>query len=408
MGFTLFKLKRSASTKKQGTANEAVRPHTSHGMSSPEDRPSLFPNPLALNPPNRLHWTPQPHGIIETTRVLSGDISAAAALSETIGRADRLSKTVPDLNLGGLGATERWLKTSGADRAAVDELLYEQRRAEARLHILQHRRTRALGRFPLMTDESLAVLPATTFQASTSQRMSRRSSFDIVFEDSLADLLLPETTTTADDVPVDTTVDGEGCDACKACFEKCSTCYAAHETGCDMCRRGLCNVTALAAPRNPSAALLARLDKRPAPLTRPSRPVSISASLLTPTPDAASAAAAAPLFGSALWHDPETLASLGGKSTEEDEDEDDEDVVEICEVQLRDIACIVKPKVVDIAAKFPHVKPLTITVPASMRLAVPSTAALEKGVKNFSLPLKRPDSPTLPAAFPAPLFSKRY
>ncbi|CAN8099546.1 unnamed protein product [Discula destructiva] len=403
MVFNFFKMKRSAHVKKHEnggiTTAEAGPPHTTNqNTTSSNNRPYFYPNPLALHSPNRLHWTPMPQGKEEATRYISGDDSAEEDLSLTIGRADHLSKIVPDINTGGLGPTLRWLKTGGTDQQAVDELLAKQTRAEERLRELKKRRTG----FMFMSDESLMVLPATSFKASiklaapqlldnrgkpTTGTTSRRSSLALILEEAIAEQSAI--------VAAAEEYSPAGCEACQAGFEKCSACYSVNKTGCDGCRDGHCqarNMTKSSSTMrscDPSVGFLARPDKRPASpgSNTPSR-ASISSSLVHKT--------RATTEASALWFNAEALASL----TDEDDFEADDDVAEICVV--RDIALVVKARVVNVrtAAKL-----LPRTLPVASRLAIPSADR----PKFYSLPssLARPDSPTLPPAFPAPLFLKR-
>lgn len=151
------------------------------------------------------------------------------------------------------------------------------------------------------------------------------------------------------------------------------------------------NVPARINRRNPTPAQLARLAATV-------RPVSICSSLRSPVATAEASAA-----GGDVWHDAATLSSLSGNSSDAEEEEV---VVEICEVQAIAVAIKAKAKVVNVVVSPPHVKPLTIIVP---RLTSPPiSGGKKKVVRNFSLPSARPESPTLPPAFPAPLsLSKR-
>ncbi|KAJ4424751.1 hypothetical protein N0V82_000470 [Gnomoniopsis sp. IMI 355080] len=310
MVFGFFKIKRSAHSKKNGIATVEAGPPASH------DRPSPFPNPLALNPPNRLHFIPEPKGQQETARLISGDLSATADLSHLISCADRLSKLAPELNMGGLVATQRLLKTGGAD---ASELLADQARAEERLKA-RHNRT----------------LPRVHLKVSIKSN-SVTSKF-------------------TEDLPVNTS-----CDACRACFEQCSACYHAAETGSPP------------RSRNPSPEKLARLDKRPVPMGYDlASPASICSSV----------------------EDLHNHASLNSAECE------DEDEGEICQVTTCQLGVVQKgAKIINIGSASSKCCSTVV------RLAVPFDSP-----RYYSLPyadLARPDSPTLPAEFPAPLFSKR-
>lgn len=297
MVFGFLKSKRSAQPKTTKgnnlTSVEAGLPVASSNL-----RPSLYPNPLALHPPNRLHFIPEPKGQQETARIISGDLSATADLSHMISQADRLSRLAPELNLGGLVATQRLLKTGGVD---ASELLADQARAVRRLRSSRNR-----------------VLPVRSLQVSERSN----SSFT-------------------------------NCDACKACVEKCSVCYKTTKTS-------------LPSPhsRNPSAEQLARLDKRPIPLGYDSAsPASICSSLV------------------------ETVSDNEGEG-------------EICLLSHSNFG------VVHNGAKVINIGSANSEYCSSIvRFAVPFDSPRYYSLPSAGLP--RPDSPTLPVEYPAPLFSNR-
>lgn len=314
MVFGFFKTKRSARSKKNGKSTVEAGPPATH------DRPSPFPNPLALHPPNRLHFMPESKGQQETARLISGDLSATADLSDLISRADRLSKLAPELNMGGLVATQRLLKTGGGD---AHELLAEQARAEERLKARHDR-----------------VLPRVHLQVSIKNH-SMTSKFS---ENSPAKA---------------------SCDVCKACLEQCSACYHAAKTAYPP------------RSRTPSPEKLARLDKRPVPMGY----------------DLASAASICSSLMDSVIEDLHDHVSFNSAEGE------DEDEGEICQVTTCQLGVVQKgAKVVNIG---PASSECCSTV---IRLAVPFDSP-----RYYSLPyadLARPDSPTLPIEFPAPLFSR--
>lgn len=316
-----FKTKRSAqSQKKHGKTTVEAAPPTSNNSTSIDrpsiDRPSLFPNtlpqPTCSPPSNSLLWTPVPRGQAETARIVSGDPSAICALSHVISKAERLAKIVPELNMRGLAATQRLLKTGGAD---ASELIAHQARAKERINA---RRNRMVTMLPTPSVQVSIRITAPRFPANA------------------------------------------GYESCKAGFEKCSTCY---DIG-----------TKTSFP-----------IMRPVPLGYdPASPASICSS-----------------FAKTFSEEASSLASVYGT---EDEDEDEG---EICQVTR--LGVVHKgAKVVGIGSAkspspsmFPQVRPLTIVRPAVPSIKKPTCYSFP----SDSIP--RPDSPTLPAEVPAPLFSKR-
>lgn len=317
MVFGFLKSKRSAHSK-TAKGNNATDVETSPPVASSNLRPSLYPNPLALNPPNRLHFIPEPKGQQETARIISGDVSATVDLSHLISQADRLSRLAPELNLGGLVATQRMLKTGGAD---ASELLADQARAEQRLRSSRNR-----------------VLPVRSLQVSEGN--GSRSNI----------------TNSNNVVVVEPWPANSGCDSCQASFAKCSACY--HTTK-----------TFLPSPqtRNPTSEQLARSDKRPIPLGYDTAsPASISSSLVGTFSD----------------------------------NTDSEDEGEICLLSHSNFGVVHSgAKVVDIGSANSE------CCSSVVRFAVSSDSSRYYYLASAGLP--RPDSPTLPVEFPAPLFSKQ-
>ncbi|KAJ4396860.1 hypothetical protein N0V93_001082 [Gnomoniopsis smithogilvyi] len=220
MVFGFFKSKRSAHSKQNGRSTvETGAPAIHH-------RPTTtnFPNPLALNPPDRLHFIPEPKGQEETARIVSGDLSATADLSHLISQTERLAKLAPELNMGGLVATQYLLMTGGAD---ASKLLADQIRAE------KYSKTRRN-----------CALPNLPFQVRTKSN-------------SVTNKFIEHLSANA------------SCDACKASSEQCSACYNADKT-CSLQRS-----------RDPGSEQISRWDKRPVPLGYDlAHPVSISPSLV--------------------------------------------------------------------------------------------------------------------------------
>lgn len=156
------------------------------------------------------------------------------------------------------------------------------------------------------------------------------------------------------------------CDACEACFEQCSSCQETTKT-CSPSRS-----------RNPSPGQLARSDKRPVPLGY----------------DLASPASICPSLLESLMEDVHNLASPSCPAGVA------QDEGEICHVTACKLGIVHKgAKVVDIGSASSE------CCSTIVRLAVPFDSS-----RYYSSPyaaLARPDSPTLPVEFPAPLFSKR-
>lgn len=321
MVFGFFKSKRSAHSKtKCNSATVAAGPLTNGDI-----RPSLYPNPLALNPPNRLHFTPEPKGQQETTRIISGDLSATADLSHLISQADRLAKLAPELNLGGLVATQRLLKTGGCD---ARELLADQARAEQRLRSSRNR-----------------VLPVRCLQVSevvNNSIIDKNNNNNIVVE------RWPAANTS--------------CDACKAGLEKCSACYKDNSTKTSFPSRH---------NRNSNSGQLARLDKRPDPQ---GHDFSTSASICTNLVD-----------------------TFPIRTSDDTQDEDDG---EICQLSHSNFGVVHSgARIIDIGSA--NGKCCSTIV----RFAIPFDSPRYYSLPSAGLP--RPDSPTLPVEFPAPLFSNR-
>lgn len=311
MVFGFLKSKRSAHPKMTKGNNPTVEagPPTSSNL-----RPSFYPNPLALNPPNRLHFIPEPKGQAVTARIISGDLSATADLSHLINQADRLNRLAPELNLGGLVATQRMLKIGGGD---ASELLADQARAVQRLRSSHNR-----------------VLPIRSLQVSEGSNSSITNHNNVVVER----------------LPADTS-----CDACKACFEKCSACYNIIKTSFPSPQS-----------RNPTSEQITRLDKRPIP----------------------------------LGYDPATPASICPSLAETGSDDASVEEGEICLLTHSNFAVVHSgAKVVNIASANSE------CCSSVIRFAIPFDSPRYYSLPSAGLP--RPDSPTLPVEFPAPLFSNR-